>query len=54
MGEESSSNNGNGSQNTRLLGVGGSAGCAAASGTNRASDRSIARLAASAHGELHK
>jgi hypothetical protein len=29
-------------------------GCAAASGTNRASDRSIARLAASAHGELHK
>jgi hypothetical protein len=29
-------------------------GCADASGTKRASDRSIARLAASAHGELHK
>lgn len=29
-------------------------GCVYASGTDRASDRSIARLAASAHGELHK
>ena len=29
-------------------------GCVYASGTDRASDRSIARLAASAYGELHK